>query len=99
MTAATMNATGTRALAEFVAELRFDDLPAHVIEGAKELMVDWLGSALAGRGARPVLALEQFAAEMGPTDGPAEIIPSRSGTSPVFAALVNGAASHVAEQD
>lgn len=99
MTTATMNATGTRALAEFVAELRFEDIPSHVIDGAKELMVDWFGSAVAGKGARPVVALEQFAAEMGPRDGPAEILPSRGATSPFFAALINGAASHVAEQD
>ena len=69
-----MNLTGTRALAEFVADLRFDDIPAHVIEGTKDLMVDWLGSALAGKGARPVVALEKFAAEMGPRDGPSEIM-------------------------
>ena len=62
-------------------------------------MVDWLGSALAGKGARPVVALEQFAAEMGPRDGPSEIIPGDRNTSPLFAALINGAASHVAEQD
>jgi 2-methylcitrate dehydratase PrpD len=94
-----MNATGTRALAEFVAELRYHDIPAHVIEGTKDLMVDWVGSALAGKGARPVLALEQFAAEMGPRDGPSELLPNGGSTSPLFAALVNGAASHVAEQD
>ncbi len=95
----TLTSTGTRALAEFAAELQYADIPAHVIEGAKDLMVDWLGSAIAGKGARPVVALEQFAAEMGPRDGPSEIIPSRGVTSPLFAALINGAASHVAEQD
>ncbi len=99
MTTATTNATGTRALAEFAAELRYEDIPSAVIEGAKDLMVDWLGSALAGKGARPVMALEQFAAAMGPSDGRSEIIPTRGSTSPLFAALINGAASHVAEQD
>lgn len=99
MTTATVTATGTRALAEFVAELRFDDVPARVIEGTKDLMIDWLGSALAGKGARPVVALERFAAEMGPATGPSEIVHSGASTSPLFAALINGAASHVAEQD
>src|SRR5689334_8878301 len=99
MTTATTTATGTRALAEFVAELQFDDVPVQVIEGAKDLMIDWLGSALAGKGARPVVALEQFAAEMGPATGPSEIVHSGASTSPLFAALINGAASHVAEQD
>ena len=99
MTTATTTATGTRALAEFVAELRYGDLPANVVDGAKDLMIDWLGSALAGKGARPVVALEQFAAEMGPATGPSEIVHSGASTSPLFAALINGAASHVAEQD
>src|SRR5690242_7208289 len=62
-------------------------------------MVDWLGSALAGSGARPVVALERFATAMGPSTGPAEVIPSGARTSVLFAALINGAASHVAEQD
>jgi 2-methylcitrate dehydratase PrpD len=36
---------------------------------------------------------------MGPNDGPCEILVSRRRISPLFAALVNGAASHVVEQD
>lgn len=99
MTTATEMATGTRALAEFVAELRYDDVPAAVIEGTKDLMIDWLGSALAGKGARPVVALERFASTMGPAIGPSEILHSGESTTPLFAALINGAASHVAEQD
>jgi len=99
MTTAITNATGTRALAEFSAELRYEDIPSGVIDGVKDLMTDWLGSALAGKGARPVVALERFANEMGPADGASEIIPARKSTSPLFAALINGAASHVAEQD
>lgn len=91
---------GTRALAEFVARLGYEDIPRSVIEGTKDLFVDWMGSALAGKGARPVAALEHFAAEMGPGGGPSEILHSgERSTSPLFAALINGAASHVAEQD
>jgi len=91
---------GTRALAEFVARLGYEDIPRSVIEGTKDLFVDWMGSALAGKGARPVAALEHFAAEMGPGGGPSEILHSgERSTSPFFAALINGAASHVAEQD
>ena len=43
----------SRALAEFAACLRFDDLPPHVVQRAEELCLDWFGSALAGKGARP----------------------------------------------
>jgi 2-methylcitrate dehydratase PrpD len=89
----------TRALCEFVAELRFRDVPAPVVAAARDLFVDWFGSALAGKDARPVRALEAFARKMGPPGGPSELLPSRSGTTPFFAALVNGASSHVVEQD
>jgi 2-methylcitrate dehydratase PrpD len=93
------SASPTRTLCEFVAELRFRDVPASVVAAAKDLLVDWFGSALAGRDSRPVRALEAFARKMGPPGGPSEVLPSRSSTTPFFAALVNGASSHVVEQD
>jgi 2-methylcitrate dehydratase PrpD len=69
------------------------------VERTKELFLDWFGSALAGRSERPVRILERFASEMGPSEGPSEVLISRRRTTPLFAALVNGAASHVVEQD
>lgn len=90
---------GTAALAAFLADLRYEDLPTEVVERTKDLLVDWLGSTLAGRGARPIRALERFAYTMGPDDGPCEILVSRRRSSALFAALVNAAASHVVEQD
>ena len=36
---------------------------------------------------------------MGPSEGPCEVLPSGATTSALFAALINGAASHVVEQD
>ena len=54
---------------------------------------------LAGKDAKQVLALEGFARKMGPQHGPAEILSSCRSTSPLFAALVNAASSHVVEQD
>ena len=89
----------TQALAAFTAELHFDDLPAEVVRRTEDLFLDWLASVLAGRDAHPVQALSHFAAQMGPSSGPSELLPSRGRTSPLFAALVNGAASHVVEQD
>src|SRR5689334_16784795 len=89
----------TRALATFLARLRYEKLPLPVVERTKDLFLDWIASALAGRQARPVQILEQLAVQMGPGDGPSEILVSRRRTSPLFAALVNGAASHVVEQD
>lgn len=97
MTMTTTDPTGQ--LAAFAAGLRFDDLPPDVVARCEDLFVDWLGSALAGRGARPVQAIERFAAAMGPSDGGAEVLSTRGCTSPYFAAMVNAAASHFAEQD
>ncbi|MGH9772977.1 MAG: MmgE/PrpD family protein, partial [Candidatus Acidiferrales bacterium] len=91
--------SATQLLAQFLAGLRFEALPPAVVSRTEEAFLDWFGCALAGRGARPVRILEQFAAAMGPADGPSEILVSRRRTSPFFAALVNGAASHIAEQD
>jgi 2-methylcitrate dehydratase PrpD len=89
----------SKLLATFAANLRFEDIPPPVIQRAEDLFLDWIGSALAGKNARPVEALECFAKSMGPITGPSEILISRRTTSPLFAALVNAAASHFAEQD
>lgn len=89
----------SKALASFAAGLRFEDIPTHVVRRAEDLLLDWFGSALAGKGARPVEAIERFAMRMGPTAGNAEILISRRRTTPLFAAMVNAASSHFAEQD
>ena len=89
----------TQGLSEFLAGITYDQLPEPVVARTEELFLDWLASALASRGARPITVMEQFAGTMGPQTGPAEIFTSRKRTSPFFAALVNGAASHFVEQD
>lgn len=89
----------TQALSRFVANLNYDMIPESVINKTKELLVDWLGSALAGRRNPAVLGFERFADAMGPSSGPSTILVSQQRTSPYFAALINGASSHVVEQD
>jgi 2-methylcitrate dehydratase PrpD len=86
-------------LAGFLAAVRYEDLPPAVVARTVDLFLDWFACTLAGKGARPVRILENLAASMGPAGGPSEIITSRRSTSPLFAALVNAAASHVVEQD
>lgn len=86
-------------LADFAARLRPEDIPVAVLRRTEELFLDWFGCALAGRGARPVTILEEFAREQGPATGAAEILAGRRRSSPAFAALVNGASSHAMEQD
>lgn len=86
-------------LGAFASELDFASIPDEVVARAEDLFVDWFGSALAGKGARPVELVAAFARAMGPSVGPCEVLIDRSATTPFFAALVNGAASHFAEQD
>ena len=99
--------SATAQLAAFAADLRFDMIPAPVVRKTEDLLVDWFGSALAGKGARPEETITRFAARMGGSWGPgagsgeaaAEVLINRSSNSAYFAAMANAAASHVAEQD
>jgi 2-methylcitrate dehydratase PrpD len=94
-----MNNHPSQELAAFAANLRFDDIPQPVLRRAEDLFLDWFGSALAGKTGRPVQVIESFARQMGPQDGPCEILISRRRSTPLFAAMVNAASSHFAEQD
>ena len=97
-----MSSYPSLALATFAAELRIDAIPRVVVERVTNLFVDWLGSALAGKGARPVETIAAFARRAGGAaqgNGTADVIIDRSRATPYFAAMVNGAASHFAEQD
>ncbi|MES2586817.1 MAG: MmgE/PrpD family protein [Pseudomonadota bacterium] len=93
----------SKALATFASELKIGDIPDEVIARTEDLLVDWFGSAIAGKGSRPVETITQFAQSMGGFNathpGPAEILINRTNSSPFLAALANAAASHVAEQD
>jgi len=90
-------------LASFAAQLQISDVPQKVIHRAEDLLVDWFGSAIAGKGSRPVEIITHFAQQMGGFShshaGPSELLLSRTSSSPFLAALGNAAASHVAEQD
>jgi 2-methylcitrate dehydratase PrpD len=67
----------TQTLCEFLAAIRYESLPPDVVSRTEDFFLDWLASALAGKGARPVLALEKFAQVMGPATGPSEILTTR----------------------
>jgi 2-methylcitrate dehydratase PrpD len=88
----------TRQLAVFAAGLRFTDIPETVVRRSEDLLVDWLGSAVAGHSSSAVKAITRFAQAMGPQVGPSEVIFDRTRTSPYLAAMVNAAASNTVEQ-
>lgn len=98
-----MNTTNTTAgsaqLAQFVADLRYEDIPTEVVRRTEDLLLDWFGSALAGKGARPVESIARFARRMAGGPGRAEVLISREHSTPLFAAMVNAASSHFIEQD
>ena len=89
----------SKVLADFAATLKPADIPEEVMRRGEDLLVDWFGSAVAGKGATPVEILTRFAEQMGPISGPSEILVHRSSSSPYLAAMSNAAASHVVEQD
>jgi 2-methylcitrate dehydratase PrpD len=89
----------SKVLANFAATLKPADIPEDVMRRGEDLLVDWFGSAVAGKGAAPVEILTRFVEQMGPISGPSEILVHRSSSSPYLAAMSNAAASHVVEQD
>ncbi|MBO3274364.1 MmgE/PrpD family protein [Pseudomonas schmalbachii] len=89
----------TRGLAEFLAGLRYEDLPQSVVERTEDLFLDWLASALGSQGQHPIPLFERYAQKMGPADGNCAVLVNGKRTSAYFAALVNGASSHLIEQD
>jgi 2-methylcitrate dehydratase PrpD len=91
--------TPTRQLADFAATLKFESIPPVVVDRTEDLFLDWLASALAGKGARPVETIAEFYESQGPATGPSEILIHRTTSSPMIAAAVNAASSHFAEQD
>lgn len=93
-----MATSRARVLSEAVCALRFADLPPAVVDVARLAFLDWIGAALAGAGEESVRILMDVLPHAG---GPAEatILPG-AGTGPaVFAALINGTASHATEVD
>jgi 2-methylcitrate dehydratase PrpD len=86
-------------LAEFAAALRFDALPADVIDAARRHLLDTVGVAIRGR-AHPnaVSSLRAMDAVDGAT-GAVAVWGSDRELSTSYAALVNGIACHVLEFD
>ena len=80
-------------LASFASKLQAKDIPAEVMSRAEDLLVDWFGSAIAGKGSRPVEIITQFAQDMGGFTaahaGPSEILITRKSSSPFLAAMAN----------
>ena len=89
----------SRALADFVAALRFDDLPAGVVEAARRHLLDTIGVAIRGRAhANAARALRGVQALDG-SAGRIRVWGSAVTLAAPYAALANGVAAHVLDFD
>ena len=78
-------------LAALAHAIRYEDLPAGVVDYAKTLILDSLGCLLGGFGSEPASAVRRMATELG-GHPVATIIGATERTSPALAAFCNGAA-------
>jgi 2-methylcitrate dehydratase PrpD len=93
-----MEAPAPARLGSFVAEVRYTELPAGIVEKAKRHILDTLGAGLAGATSDEArLVLDALEATDSP--GPATVWGTRARLSPRNAALVNGTAAHAFELD
>jgi len=79
-----------RDLAEYAAQLRYDDLPSEVVHQTKRMILDTLGCALGGYPSETSRVLREFAEEAG-HPGESTVFGSGFRTSALLATLVNGA--------
>ena len=91
-------ANATRDLARFSAELRFEDIPAHVIEHMKLSLLDSIGVCLHGV-TLPWTRHVQSLVEAEGASAQASIFGSGKKTSMANAVLVNSTAGHAFELD
>jgi 2-methylcitrate dehydratase PrpD len=89
----------TKQLAEYAARLRFEDLPAEVIQRAKDCIIDTAAAVIYGNTVPWSEIVIGYARRMGP-GGKSKIL-GASGPSvqPAMAALANGTLSHAFETD
>lgn len=85
-------------LAKHFCSVTFNDLSADHIAKMKLFLLDWLGSAYAGKDLPPIRMMRKVAASLGGTPE-ATSIPDGARTNCLLASLLNGASSHIVEMD
>ncbi len=85
-------------ISDFIAGLRYEDLPTAVVQDAKYRVLDWLGSALAGSSYKPALIVTKMVLEAGGAPQ-ATVLQSGMKVPMAQAALANGIMGHVVEYD
>ena len=85
-------------LCTFLLQLSYCDLSPSQIKKLKLIFLDWLGSAIAGRGQKPVDIIIELIRGLG-GHPESTIISDQTRTNCLWAALANGASSHMVEMD
>ncbi len=88
----------TRSLADFSANLEYEDLPPDVVDWAKYLCLDFAGVTLNGSTTDSAKAVVQALESVGRC-GPSAIIGTDKRVLPEYASLANGTAFHSIEMD
>ena len=89
--------TLSKKLAEYVYQTSFEDLPEHVVEFTKICILDWYGSAVAGKDLPPIQAIKDLVEEWGGHEQASMVTGGKSSLG--NAVLVNAASSHIVELD
>lgn len=87
----------SKQLAEYVVSMKYGDIPEDVVEFTKLCILDYFSSAIAGKDMPPIKKIEEMVEALGGNEQASLINGGRS--SVANAALLNGAASHIVEQD
>ena len=90
---------GNRALAEFAATLRYEDIPAPVIAITKACIIDTVAVALFGSSLPWSRSVEDFARHVGSNGASTILSPALRACSAPAAALANGTFAHAFEFD
>jgi len=85
-------------LAQHFCGVTFSDLKAGHVEKMKVYLLDWLGSAYAGKDLPPIRMMRKVIQDLGGVPE-ATSIPDGAKTNCLLASLVNGASSHIVEMD
>jgi 2-methylcitrate dehydratase PrpD len=91
--------TAAERIARFASGLRFEDIPADVVERLKLHVLDVLGCAFAARAAGVGAEAGAWVADTTSQDGPAVLLGTGAGASAADAALANGMLCHALDFD
>lgn len=89
----------TELLSRFAATLRFEDIPADVIERAQLLFMDLSGIMIRSQSIDSTLVLKEALRELGQNHGATRVLGSAERWTPQAAALLAGAAAHSLDFD